>query len=87
MGIPLENIGYLNYCASAGIGNLDRDKIDIIGSKDPDKSIITYKLGSNISYQLEWKDPLNLPSQDQRPSQPAPSPEQPANPTNPKRQQ
>ena len=62
MGIPLENVGYLNYCASAGLGNMDRDKIDIIGSKDPDKSIITYKLGSNIGNQLEWKEPFNLPA-------------------------
>jgi uncharacterized protein (DUF362 family) len=78
MGIPLENIGYLNYCAAAGIGNVDRARIDIIGDKDPDKSIIAYKMGSNINYQLEWKDPLNLP-QPQRPPQPAPSaPAQPA---------
>ncbi len=91
MGIPLENVGYLNYCASAGIGNLDREKIDILGSKDPEKSVITYKLGSNINNQLEWKEPLNLPGQGQRPAQPAPAtqtappaPEQPANPTTPK---
>ncbi|NMC41288.1 MAG: DUF362 domain-containing protein [Bacteroidales bacterium] len=76
MGIPLENVGYLNYCAAAGIGNIDRDKIEIIGDKDPDKSIINYKLGSNIASQLEWKDPLNLP-QPQRPPQQAPA--QPAN--------
>ena len=84
MGIPLENVGYLNYCAAAGLGNMDRNKIEIIGGKDPDKSIITYKLGSNITNQLEWKDPLNLPTP-QRPSQPAPSnsnaPAQPANQT------
>jgi uncharacterized protein (DUF362 family) len=71
MGIPLENIGYLNYCAAAGIGNVDRARIDIIGDKDPDKSIIAYKMGSNIKYQLEWKDPLNLPSQGPGHSQPA----------------
>jgi len=79
MGIPLENVGYLNYCAAAGLGNIDRDKIDIIGGKDPEQSIIAYKMGSNINYQLEWKDPLNLPSQGPRPQQPAPSaPAQPA---------
>jgi uncharacterized protein (DUF362 family) len=61
MGIPLEDVGYLNYLAAAGMGNLDRDKIDIIGGKDPEKSIITYKLPTNIKTQLEWKDPLNLP--------------------------
>ncbi|MFZ2286989.1 MAG: DUF362 domain-containing protein [Bacteroidales bacterium] len=71
MDIPLENIGYLNYCAAAGIGNVDRSRIDIIGDKDPSKSVITYKMGSNINYQLEWKDQLNLPSQGQRPPQQA----------------
>ena len=84
MGIPLENVGYINYCAAAGLGNMDRNKIDIIGGKDPEKSIITYKLGSNITNQLEWKDPLNLPTP-QRPPQQAPSnsnaPAQPANQT------
>ena len=86
MGIPLENVGYLNYCASAGLGNMERDKIDIIGSNDPDKSIITYKLGSNIGNQLEWKEPFNLPAPGQRPSS-APNtpavPSQPANQTTP----
>jgi uncharacterized protein (DUF362 family) len=61
MGIPLENVGYINYCDAAGIGNMDRNKIEIIGSQDPDKHIITYKLSSNIDRQLEWKDPLNIP--------------------------
>jgi uncharacterized protein (DUF362 family) len=65
MGIPLENVGYINYCAAAGLGNMDRDKIEIIGGKDPDKSVITYKLSSNINSQLEWKDPLNIPGQSQ----------------------
>jgi uncharacterized protein (DUF362 family) len=72
MGIPLENVGYLNYCAAGGLGNIDRDKIDIIGGKDPDKSIINYKMGSNIAMQLEWKDPLNLP-QPNRQNTPSPS--------------
>jgi uncharacterized protein (DUF362 family) len=91
MGIPLENVGYLNYCAAAGIGNMDRDKIEIIGGKDPEKSIITYKLGSNIANQLEWKDPLNLPQQSpgpgRNPSAPAPTtPAQPGNPQPPAKQ-
>lgn len=73
MNIPLENVGYLNYCDAAGLGNVDRSKIDIIGGKDPDKSVITYKLSSNIDMQLQWKDPLNLPGQGgpaQRPATP-----------------
>jgi uncharacterized protein (DUF362 family) len=71
MGIPLEDVGYLNYLAAAGMGNIDRDKIDIIGGKDPEKSVITYKLSANIKTQLEWKDPLALP-QPNRPAAPAP---------------
>jgi uncharacterized protein (DUF362 family) len=60
MGIPLENVGYINYCAAAGLGNMDSNKIEIIGGKDPEKSIITYKLSSSINNQLEWKGPLKL---------------------------
>ncbi len=63
MGIPLENVGYINYCAAAGLGYMDREKIEIIGSKNPDDSIIAYKLGSNADYQLDWKNPLNLPQE------------------------
>jgi hypothetical protein len=73
MGIPLEDVGYLNYLAAAGIGNIDRDKIDIIGGKDPDKSIITYKLPTNIKTQLEWKDPLPTPPRPGAPTQSAPA--------------
>ena len=70
MGIPLENVGYLNYCAAGGLGNIDRGKIDIIGSEDPDKHIINYKLSPNIAYQLEWKDPLNIPGPTMKPPAP-----------------
>jgi hypothetical protein len=62
---------------------MDRDKIDIIGDKDPDKSIITYKLGSNIDRQLEWKEPLNLPAPGQRPPNASVAPAQPPSQTTP----
>ncbi len=78
MDIPLENVGYLNYLAAAGMGNIDRDKIDIVGGKDPAKSVITYKLPNNIAQQLEWKDPLNLPQPPRPNAQP---PSAPAGPT------
>ena len=74
MGIPLEDVGYLNYCAAGGLGNIDREKIDIIGSEDPDKHIIKYKLSPNIAYQLEWKDPLNLPGPTMKPPAPKQAP-------------
>lgn len=60
MGIPLDNVGYLNYMAAAGLGNVDRAKIDIIGREDPDKHIIKYKLHDDIDTQLKWKDPMKL---------------------------
>ena len=63
MGVPLENVGYLNYCAAAGIGNIDRNKIEIIGSEDPELSVINYKMNQNIDRQLEWLEPFEVPSQ------------------------
>ena len=71
MGIPLEEVGYLNYLAAAGMGNTDKGKIDIIGSQDPEKSIITYKLAPNIKNQLEWMDPLPTPPRPAAPGAPA----------------
>ncbi len=58
MGIPLEQVGYLNYGAADGLGVVDCDKIDIIGGQDIDKYIIKYKLSDNIDTQLEWMQPL-----------------------------
>lgn len=60
MGIPLENVGYLNYCAADGLGIIDREKIDIIGGKDPDQFVIPYKLHDSIEKQLEWRLPLKV---------------------------
>jgi uncharacterized protein (DUF362 family) len=60
MGIPLENVGYLNYCAADGLGIVDREKIDIIGSKDPDQFVIPYKLHERIATQLQWMEPLKI---------------------------
>src|SRR3989339_1966460 len=50
MGIPFENIGYLTYCADAGLGQGDRSKIKIIG-ENPADLIIKYKLHENINQQ------------------------------------
>ena len=66
MGIPLEQVGYLNYCAAAGIGYTDRDKIEIIGNQDPDKSIIKYQMNQNIERQLEWMEPFDQGTQGQQ---------------------
>ena len=60
MDVPLENLGYLNYCAEGGLGIIDRSKIDIIGDKKPQDHVIKYELAGNIETQLEWKQPLQM---------------------------
>jgi len=60
MGIPWENIGYLQYCATGGLGQGDRSKISIIGP-DPKDHVIAYRLHENIDWQMTWKDDLVIP--------------------------
>ncbi len=57
MGIDFSDIGYLSYCAQAGMGQSDPGKIRIIG-KNPYDYIIKYKLHDNIEKQLTWKEGL-----------------------------
>jgi len=57
MGINPANIGYLNFCADAGMGQYDINKINIVGEKLADH-IITYKLSRNSDKQLQWMTPL-----------------------------
>jgi len=57
MGIPWEDIGCLQYCADAGLGQGDRDKIKVTGL-DPKDHVIKYKLHDNIEMQLMWKQDL-----------------------------
>ncbi len=59
MGIPFEDIGYLSYCASAGLGQGNRSKIKIIGP-DPKNHIRNYRLHDNIEWQMTWKDDLEI---------------------------
>ena len=58
MNIPLDNIGYLTYCAEAGLGNVDKSKIEILGGKDPKDYVKQYQLADSIERQLEWKTNL-----------------------------
>jgi len=57
MGIDFAKIGYLNYCANAGRGVADLNKIEIIGEPiiNHKKS---YKLSDNINDQIVWMNPL-----------------------------
>ena len=57
MGIDPSVIGYMNFCANAGLGQYDINKIDIVGEKLTDH-VKKYKLSRNIDKQLQWMTPL-----------------------------
>jgi uncharacterized protein (DUF362 family) len=56
MGIDFAKVGYLNYCAQAGLGEADLAKIEIVGPALKDY-IKTYKLPDNMDQQLIWMKP------------------------------
>ncbi len=56
MGIDFAKIGYLNYCANAGRGVADLNKIEIIGESISNHKR-SYKLSDNINDQLVWMTP------------------------------
>lgn len=58
MGIDFSKIGYLNHCASMGLGNANLGKIDIVGETLKDH-IKHYKLHENFDNQLEWMKPYS----------------------------
>ena len=54
MGIHHADVGYLNYCADAGMGEWDVNKIEVVGQNLNDH-IRKYKLNDNVEKQLTWK--------------------------------
>ncbi|NUQ63893.1 MAG: DUF362 domain-containing protein [Pirellulales bacterium] len=56
MGVDFAKIGYLNYCAQAGLGEGDLKKIEIVGEPLA-RHVKTYKLAPNIDQQLTWMKP------------------------------
>jgi uncharacterized protein (DUF362 family) len=56
MGIDYAKVGYLNYCAQAGLGQGDLSKIEVIGPRLADH-VKPYKLSDNIQEQLVWMKP------------------------------
>lgn len=57
MGIDFAKIGYLNFCAEAGMGEADLKKIAIVGDA-LEGHVKTYKLAKNIEQQLIWQNPI-----------------------------
>ncbi|MFC1693065.1 hypothetical protein ACFL1R_06135, partial [Candidatus Latescibacterota bacterium] len=60
MGVDFSDVGYLTYCANAGIGQGDLSKIKIIG-RDPAGYVKKYRMHSNFQGggpgrgHLDWK--------------------------------
>jgi uncharacterized protein (DUF362 family) len=57
MGIDFARVGYLNFCADAGLGTADLSKIEVIGEKISNH-IKQYQLSKNIEAQMVWKEKL-----------------------------
>jgi len=58
MGLNPEDLGYMIYCADAGMGQFDLSKIEIVGEKLADH-IKSYKLPPNYNQLLRWKAPVS----------------------------
>ena len=58
MGIDPSWLGYLNYCAQAGLGQFDLSKIEVMG---PSIASVQkkYKLSPALDRQLKWMGPMN----------------------------
>jgi uncharacterized protein (DUF362 family) len=57
MGIDFAKVGYLNYCAQAGLGQADLARIEILGPALKDH-IKPYKMASSFDQQLIWMKPV-----------------------------
>ena len=57
MGIDFADVGYLNFCADAGIGDPDLSHYEIVGEK-VENHIKKYRLSDSIQRQLIWKQPV-----------------------------
>jgi uncharacterized protein (DUF362 family) len=58
MGVRPDWMGYLRYCADAGLGCFDRERIELRRVSDLGSLVKTYKLHPKVDKQLEWMGPL-----------------------------
>lgn len=56
MGIDYGKVGYLNFCADAGLGQGDLHKIEVVGEAIA-PHVKAYKLHDNVEKQLIWMKP------------------------------
>lgn len=58
MGVDFAKVGYMNFCADAGMGPADINKINVIGEKIAGH-VKTYQLSKNINEQLIWREKVS----------------------------
>lgn len=56
MGIDFAQIGYLNYCARANMGETDLAKIEILG-EPVERHVRKYRMHDKFEQQLTWMNP------------------------------
>jgi uncharacterized protein (DUF362 family) len=59
MGIDFAQIGYLNYCARADMGESDLAKMEILG-EPIERHVRKYRLHDKIEKQLTWMNPPDV---------------------------
>jgi uncharacterized protein (DUF362 family) len=59
MGVDFAKVGYLNFCAQAGMGEADLNRIEVVGERVSDH-VRSYKLNKNIEKQLIWMKPAEV---------------------------
>jgi uncharacterized protein (DUF362 family) len=57
MGVNPEWVGYLNFCAQAGVGQMDLAKLDLRGAKLADVAR-KYQMHPNLQRELRWMGPM-----------------------------
>jgi uncharacterized protein (DUF362 family) len=57
MGVNPDWMGYIQYCGKVGVGNFDRDKIELRGVA-VDKVMKKYQLHRDLDRELQWMGPL-----------------------------
>ena len=62
MGFDPANIGYLNFCYEAGMGQYDINKIEVIGEKVANH-IKSYQKPRQYDAMLEWMNPIQRSGQ------------------------
>jgi uncharacterized protein (DUF362 family) len=64
MGFDPANVGYLNFCYEAGMGQYDINKIEIIGERVANH-IKSYQRPRQYEQMLEWLNPIRRSGQTQ----------------------